>query len=319
MKLYKFTDLSTGRTETFKSLNIGTVEFDLPKTTVYDRLKKTEVTVIRGIKIEIIYREDTFNSPTVFSNTPTDSTGIVWYDSPVNTNSITVVTNYAPPTESINNRVLVIPDLHIPAEHSQALEFCVAIRDKYKCNKVVCLGDLIDFHATSRFPSDPDGLSAGDELSLAKQRLQTWYRQFPDLVVLSGNHDSRNIKKAFLSGISANWMKGFAEVLGVPNWQFVNEYLLDGVLYVHGDGLGGIRSAVNRRTDKRLSVVQGHLHSVSYIDWSSNDSNMGLFSMQLGCLIDTSHYAMKYAAGGKEVVLNVGVIIDGIPTIIPFK
>ena len=67
--------------------------------------------------------------------------------------------------------VLVIPDLHAPFIKTGFLEFCKDINDKYGCNKVVFIGDLLDNHYTSYHESDPDGKSAGDELDIALMKL----------------------------------------------------------------------------------------------------------------------------------------------------
>jgi hypothetical protein len=42
-----------------------------------------------------------------------------------------------------------------------------------------------------------------------------------------------------------------------------------------------------------------------------------IFSMQLGWLGDQSAYAMQYAQNFAPGILNCGIIVDGVPTIIP--
>ena len=39
-----------------------------------------------------------------------------------------------------------------------------------------------------------------------------------------------------LGGIPSAWLKSYSEVLGTPNWEFVERYVQDGVQYVHGEG-----------------------------------------------------------------------------------
>ena len=63
-------------------------------------------------------------------------------------------------------RVLVIGDLHEPFCLDGYLDFCKETYANYNCNKVIYIGDIIDAHGWSYHEHDPDGMSAGDELSL---------------------------------------------------------------------------------------------------------------------------------------------------------
>ena len=63
-------------------------------------------------------------------------------------------------------KVLAIPDLHCPFQHPDAFRFLRAVKNKYKPNQVVCLGDEIDAHALGRWTTDADGYSPGHELEL---------------------------------------------------------------------------------------------------------------------------------------------------------
>ena len=46
-------------------------------------------------------------------------------------------------------RILVIGDLHLPAEREDYLQFCRDLKKKYKTNMTVFIGDVIDHHAIS--------------------------------------------------------------------------------------------------------------------------------------------------------------------------
>ena len=65
---------------------------------------------------------------------------------------------YVKSLKSDENRVLVIGDLHEPFCLDGYLEHCVKIRDKYNCNKVIFIGDVIDSHFSSFHTTDVDGL-----------------------------------------------------------------------------------------------------------------------------------------------------------------
>lgn len=205
----------------------------------------------------------------------------------------------------IMNNVLVIADIHEPFCHKDYMGFCKRIYDKYKCNRVVFIGDIIDNHYTSFHDVDPDGNNAAEELRKAKENIAKWYELFPNAYVCLGNHDVRPDRKAFNSGISKTWIKTLADVLETPNWIYNDSFVIDGVLYTHG-----INQAVENRMYKNLmSCVQGHYHSKSNITYSVGE-NIRLFGMQLGCGVDEKAYAMAYNKFGNKMHINCGVVLD---------
>ena len=202
--------------------------------------------------------------------------------------------------------VLVIGDLHEPFCLDGYLEHCIETYNKYKCNEVVFIGDIIDNHASSYHETDPDGHSAGQELKMAIQRIKQWYSAFPKATVIIGNHDRLIMRKAYSSGLSKLWIKDYAEVLGTPGWTFTDSIEIDNVLYIHGEG-GTARARVRRDLQ---SIVQGHLHSQAYIDWCVG-AKFKLFGMQTGCGIDHRSYAMAYGKEGPKPAIACGVILQG--------
>lgn len=104
-----------------------------------------------------------------------------------------VVINHHP---TISKNVLIIGDTHLPYEKDGYLEFCIEQYNKWNCDTVVHIGDLIDSHATSRHPSVPDAYGPGDELEYTIKKLSKWYEAFPNMKVCIGNHDIRAYKIA---------------------------------------------------------------------------------------------------------------------------
>lgn len=309
MKLYRFTDLSTGRTERFANLYQGTKEFNLPKTTVYDRLKMGATsTIVRDIKVEVI--DDML--------TNSDSTGFTWYTSLTNTyteDSREVIVNLPMPVKQEGSRILVIGDTHIPFTMKGYLQFCIDTAAKYNCNIFVSIGDLVDYHYSSFHESDPDGLSAGQELTSSIKQLESWYKAFPTLKICLGSHDLRPQRKTYSGGISKQWLRGFNEVYNTPTWEFADKFEIDDILFTHEPGKSGITGAYSRALYEGKSVVCGHLHGNSSIIRDNR-----VFGMFVGCGVDDTTYAMAYAKNFlTKSVLSCAVIIDGIPTIIPFK
>lgn len=201
--------------------------------------------------------------------------------------------------------VLEIGDLHEPFCLDDYLQFCIEQKNKYKCDKIVFMGDIIDNHYASYHETDPDGLSAVEELNTAIERIHKWRDAFPQAVVIIGNHDRLVIRKAFTAGISKKWIKSYAEVLQTPGWQFTEEYILHDVLYVHGEQ----GSAVARAKADLISTVQGHRHTEAYTNFVVG-KNLKIFGKQVGCGIDKDSYAMAYAKAGKKPAIGLGVTLN---------
>lgn len=222
------------------------------------------------------------------------------------------------PAENKKN-VLVIPDLHLPFVKNGYLEFLKSTYDKWDCNTVVSIGDMIDFHAMSRHASDPDGMSASDELESAIVYAKEIANVFPVMKVCYGNHDRIPSRQAFDQGISASWIKTIKDVLiehGVKchGWDFSTEHIIDNVMYVHGEN----RKAKARMLQDGISIVQGHYHTEANIHHHANNYQRN-FSMQLGSLISDHSYAAAYAKHFPKSIKCCGLVLDGTPIIEMWK
>jgi len=223
--------------------------------------------------------------------------------------------------KSPERRVLVIGDLHAPFIKKGYLEHCIEVQRKYNTNHTIFIGDIIDNHYSSFHPTDPDGYGAGEELDRAVDQIQLWYKAFPKADVVLGNHDRIIMRQAFASGISKKWIKDFSEVLNTPGWNFGLSFEYDNVLYLHGEGGGGINGALQKALNKRRSIVQGHFHVESHIRWNASSEDL-LFGMQVGCGVDDDQYALDYAKfNTKKSIISCGVVLDkgGLPLILPMK
>ena len=200
-----------------------------------------------------------------------------------------------------------IGDLHAPFIRPDYLPHCLRIRDKYNIDEVMFMGDQVDNHFSSFHVTDPDGFGAGEELERAIAQLEPWYKEFPEAKVMIGNHDRIPERKIQESGLSKLWLRNISEVLGYDGWNFVDHYLKDDVLYVHGDGAG---QAINRAKKELISIVQGHWHSQAYAQYLVG-RNYKIFGMQVGCGVDDKSYAMAYGKNGPRSAIGCGVVLDG--------
>jgi predicted phosphodiesterase len=210
------------------------------------------------------------------------------------------------------NNVLIISDLHLPFAKEGYLKFCREQQERFNCGTVIQIGDVLDHHAQSFHDSNADGLSAKDELLLAVKQLEDWYSVFPKVTVTLGNHDRIVARKLFSVGLSQRWMRPLGEVLETPNWNYVEQIIHNGIMYIHGEG----GSAIKKAQQEFISTVQGHLHSEGYIQLLDGGRK---FAMQVGAGIDFNTYAFAYAQRSKKPIISCGVVLDQSPILIPFQ
>lgn len=215
-----------------------------------------------------------------------------------------------------DSRVLIIGDLHLPFEREGYFEHCVDTYNKYNCNQVVFIGDILDNHFSSFHTSSPDGMGAGDEFKSAVESLKKWYNKFPNSKVCLGNHDNIPARKAFEAGLSESWVKSIKEAFNLETWDFADSFIIDNVLYQHG--LGG--KAQQRSKRELISIVQGHYHTDMYVHYTVG-KNFKIFGMQVGCGVDQSSYAMAYGKYFPRPALGCGVVLENgtLPIIEPMK
>jgi len=204
-------------------------------------------------------------------------------------------------------RILVIGDLHEPFCLEGYLKFCKETYANYNCNQVVFIGDVIDAHYSSYHEISNEAMGCADELDLAIKKLSRWYKAFPNADVTLGNHDRIIIRKAQTSNIPSKWIKEFSEVLETPKWNFVTDVYYDNVRYVHGDKSGKPHMAAKR---DMISTVSGHYHTDMAVNWLFGKTR-AIFSMAVGCGINSKSYAMGYMQGGKKEAIGVGVVYGG--------
>lgn len=205
----------------------------------------------------------------------------------------------------------VFSDTHIPFQHPNYLTFLKDTFAEWGVEEVICLGDLIDNHAISRFQSEPCADGAYLELAKAREAVKELTETFPNVKMCRGNHDDIAYRQAKTLGIGDVFIKPFREIYGLPpTWELEDEYVIDGVLYTHGTGRGGKHATYNIAVDERMSVCSGHTHTGGGVNYIANKTET-IFSLNTGALVDQSAYAFEYAKYSKHrPTLGCGVVIS---------
>lgn len=234
-----------------------------------------------------------------------------------------------------NDRVLVIPDIHAPYHHQDALAFLSAVKEAVRPDRVVCLGDELDNHAISFHDSDPDLRSAGDELEQGRAFLHQLEQMFPRMDLVDSNHGSLAYRRAKAHGLPKHLILAYGDVIFGerrqdgsifrPNgrgegWKWHMDLTINlcgradlPCVFVHSYGMNTKRNA----EAMGCNLVQGHHHSTFDIQYSQTPRGL-FFGMTAGCLIDRESAAFAYGRySPKKPVLGCGAIIGGVPRLFP--
>lgn len=209
--------------------------------------------------------------------------------------------------------VLVIGDTHCPAMKRGYVRFLQQTADRYQPDRIVHIGDLVDWHACSFHEHSPQLHSPAEEFRRAKRQVKTLVDAFPEADWLIGNHDALTERQATTAGLPTDVLKSYGDLWEVP-WtvhERFAELLIDGVVYTHGEGPGGMYAFINRAKNRFRSVVMGHYHANAGAVWHAN-SESRVFGLAVGTGVD--HGAMQFAYGRpipRKPMLGCGVVVDG--------
>lgn len=218
------------------------------------------------------------------------------------------------------SKVLVISDTQAPAQHPNTIEFLKYCKKKYNPDTVVHIGDELDLHNLSKYIHDPDLPGAKDELELGLEFMYELYRLFPEAKVCISNHGARPYLRAKEIGLPSQFIKPYREWMRAPRgWIWDHQFIIDGVAYIHGEGLSGDGARLKACTQLQRSVVFGHLHSHAGISYFSTKEAL-LFGFNVGCLIDLHSPYFEYNRHQMHrPIIGIGLVEDGIPRFIPME
>ena len=218
-------------------------------------------------------------------------------------------------------RILVIPDQHMPYHHPDMIPFLVAVRDTFKPDLVVNLGDELDHHAMSFHDSDPNLDSAGIELEKALPTLHALEREFPQMLICHSNHGSMSFRRAKAHGVPVQYLKRYRDVLfpngGGDGWHWAYAWRIDTdlgpVMFKHQSSA----SIVSDAAHNQANVVVGHHHGKFSVEYAASSAAL-YYGMYCGCLIDKDSLAFAYGKHTQyKPIVGCAVILNGVPTLIP--
>lgn len=215
--------------------------------------------------------------------------------------------------------ILVISDTQAPFHHPDTIAFLSEIKKQFKPTFILHIGDLGDFHSLNFHGVNPNLPSAHDELIQLRSFVKDLAKLFPCMTIVDSNHDALPKRKAHSVGIPDAMLKDERGILQAPaTWKFISElvFKLPNGLWCkakHNFSSNLLLDSIRQG----MSLICGHLHSKSFIQWWQNDHGIN-FAVQTGCLINDPHPAFDYnKTQSIRPVLTATVIRGGIPMNIP--
>lgn len=223
--------------------------------------------------------------------------------------------------------ILIVGDTQFPYDRDDYLDFCDKVRDKYKCGRIIHIGDIADCLNFSFYPKDPSAPSVLEEVEELKIAFEDWEKVFPEMECVVGNHDNRVRRRLDSAGFPEELITTenvFREAFGLPKgWSLHDKIKVKtksgDVYFFHGDELGS--SIVAGQTARKLgaSLVRGHHHTQSFLYFISTPHQL-IFDMIVGCGIDKDKIAFKYQRKNMaRPIFSCGVIENGKPIIVPMS
>jgi predicted phosphodiesterase len=90
-------------------------------------------------------------------------------------------------------KTLIISDCHFPYENKEAIKTALEAGKENNVNRIILNGDIIDFHAISRFQKDPKERDLRNEIERTREFIYSLRKKFPraEIIYKDGNHEAR--------------------------------------------------------------------------------------------------------------------------------
>lgn len=168
-------------------------------------------------------------------------------------------------------RVLFIPDAHVPYHDKRAMRLLIKVATAEKFDTVVILGDFCDFYQVSFHAKSPDRVMRfKDELRQAAKLLRELEGcGFKRKIYIHGNHEYRLTRYLCDKAPELYELVVKQDLLGLAShgWEEVaykDDIRIGRVYVTHDVGRAGIYSTRQSMHDYMDNVVIGHNHRMDY-------------------------------------------------------
>ena len=181
------------------------------------------------------------------------------------------------PTPDGVESIVVLSDIHIPYHDPAAVEVAFQIVDDLQPQRIIILGDLIDFYQISSYDVDParaTGYQLQSDLHAAQAFLQT-LRSIVEPVTqinyILGNHEDRLRKFLWktpkICGLESLALESLLNLAAYNITMAPNSLLRSNMLFEHGSIIrkGSGYTAHAQLSTRGISGISGHSHRLSTI------------------------------------------------------
>lgn len=171
------------------------------------------------------------------------------------------------------SRILILSDLHVPYHDIAAIELAL---DHYEFDCILINGDFLDFHRLSRFVSEPESVSFGNEIAIGRAFLEVLRDRYGVPIYYKlGNHEERlqdyMFSKAPEVAATSFWKLDELlelETVGATLIDDKRRILAGGLTILHGHELahgmfGPVNPARGVYMKAGVSCLVGHHHRTS--------------------------------------------------------
>jgi predicted phosphodiesterase len=197
-------------------------------------------------------------------------------------------------------KTLVIPDFHAPYEDYQALHAVYKYAKDSKPDKVIMLGDCVDFYAISKFSRNPDRItSLQHEIDVVRYHFQHLREAVGDktpILYVEGNHEMRLQKYLWMNPEMSSLKKinTVPALLGLDDFgiKYVKNTMVHGVLVKHGNIVRShsAYTAKGEYDSEGTSGISGHSHRISAFYHTDRSGAHAWYEMGHLCDLSQAEY-----------------------------
>lgn len=233
-----------------------------------------------------------------------------------------------PPREAatLTKKILVVPDLHAPFHEPEM--FAAMLDDEADADHVICIGDLGDAYALSRF-TKYERMPYRDEWASVTLVMQELAARFPHVTIVIGNHDAR-LEKQIRERLTEDMVDAIAFITGgvlcpitalakrypnvtiarheTPGGHHIDWFTTIGDAWLgHPEKYSRVPGSALRFTEEWIAdneqalgmdqyrlIVMGHTHAYAQIPWRANK-----LLVETGCLCKNQGYMTAPRIGGR--------------------
>jgi len=223
-------------------------------------------------------------------------------------------------------KILVIPDLHAPFHEPEM--FAAMLEREADADHVICIGDVGDSYALSRFEKY-ERMPYRDEWASVTLCIQEMATRFPTVEMVIGNHDAR-LERQLRQRLTEDMVDAIHLITGgilcpitaiakrypnvriaqheTPSGKSVDWFTTCGDAWLgHPEKYSRVPGAAIRAVEEWIAdnevalglepfqlIVMGHTHAMSWIPWRA-----GKLLVECGCLCKQQGYMLSPRVGGR--------------------